>query len=101
MLVIHAGTQTAVKYVTLDEIKKKKKIHTHTIAPRTNPKVSSDPCLPPRPLPLTFFSGTSPLTEKMDVVALYSAAFRGPGWIACKRGDWFQCSPWTKAFGVW
>ena len=26
-----------------------------------------------------------PLTEKMDGVALSNAAFRGPGWIACKR----------------
>lgn len=92
----------AGKYVTLDEIKKKIHTHTHTltIVPRTNPKVSSNPFASLFSASY-FFSGTSPLTEKMDVVALHSAAFRGPGWIACKRGDWFQCSPWTKAFGVW
>lgn len=66
-----------------------------------NPKVSPNPLLSSPFSVSYFFFGTSPLTEKMDVVALYNAAFRGPGWIACERGDWFQCSPWTEAFGVW
>lgn len=75
--------------------KKKKKAKKGFL--RTYPKVSSSLFFASY-----FFFGTSPLfTEKMDVVALNNAAFRGPGWIACKRGDWFQCSPWTEAFGVW
>lgn len=99
MLALHAVTPTPHKPVTLDEVKK-----TTTATkgfPRTCPKVSSNPSFPLCSRPLTFSLEHPPLTEKMDVVALNNAAFRGPGWIACKRRDWFQCSPWTEAFGVW
>lgn len=57
------------------------------------PKSLQTPSSPLCSLPLTFSLELPPLTEKMDVVVLNNAAFRGAGWIACKRGDWFQCSP--------
>lgn len=102
MLALHVVTPIPHKAVTLDEVKKQKqKNNTTKDFPRTYPKVSSNPSFPLCSRPLTFSVEHSPLTEKMDVVALNNAAFRGPGWIACKRRDWFQCSPWTEAFGVW
>lgn len=54
-------------------------------------------------LSLTFNFWEHPLViEWMDAVVSNDATFSlGRRWIVCKRWDWFQCCPWTAAFGVW